>query len=112
MDNHNFSNVSEIQSSISYRKENTQVNLNGGYLIDRVGNYKTALEVKINMLSPIDLQVLKNAYINGITTVKYYDDFDEVTKQMTLKSFDVPSPIYIGENTIVYTTISIKLEEF
>lgn len=100
--------------SYKYRKESLQVNLAGGYLLDRTGTQKISLSVKLNALTPSDVGYLKCAYTNGSAVVKFYVDNTLTTKTMILRNMELPSPIYYygdRSNGIVYPSVTLSLEE-
>lgn len=114
IDDRDFTNVSDIQISKNYRSENSFNNLSGDLLIDRIGEEKTDLSVKVNLLSEDDMQFLRNCRSKMEITAKYYEGNLLNTKKMYIKPFIEPSPIYSykGEQKkIIYKTLTLKLTE-
>lgn len=94
IDGRTLSNVSDQKISTSYRSESTSKNLGGDLLIDRIGNEKTELTLKVGSASPDEMEFLRNQRGKMMTEVKYYSGNNLVTKTMHMNPFAEPAPVY------------------
>lgn len=107
-------NASEMEIKGVYRMENTQLNLSGGLLIDRIGNEKLTIGVKLNLLTTEQLSVLREARKNLSCTAVFDRGAQRLTKTMHIKEFSEPSPIYLyGSKSagVRYGALNLELEE-
>lgn len=114
IDGKEFGNVSSIIVNKSYRSEISNKNLGGDLLIDRVGNEKTDLTAKVNMLSDSDMAFLRQCRNKMSVTVKYYEGNALVEKSMYIKPFKEPAPIYFyGDRTkgLMFGSVSLTITE-
>lgn len=94
IDGRTLSNVSDQKTSTSYRSESTSKNLGGDLLIDRIGNEKTELTIKIGSSTTDEMDFLRSQRSKTSTVVKYYSGNTLTTKTMHMNPFTEPAPIY------------------
>ena len=107
-------NVSELETTGLYRKENRQTNLVGGLLIDHAGSEKIKLRAKLNLLTAAQMAVLRAARAEVTCSVTFDRGSERLTKTMHIAEFTEPSPIYFfGDKNkgVRYGTLSIEMEE-
>lgn len=106
--------ASQLEITGEYRRENQQMNLAGDLLIDRIGKEKITLKVKLNLIKPSELNIIRTARRNISCSVSFYRGILLVTKTMHIKQFTEPSPIYFfGDMNkgVRYGSIELELEE-
>lgn len=109
-----FNNVSDQNTSSSWRSESKSKNLGGDLLYDRIGDEKTELKIKIGGLSDDDMEFMRQERSKMTTTVSYYKGNTLVTKTMHMNAFDEPAPIYLygkKENGMIYPNITFSFSE-
>lgn len=115
-----FSNVSEMEITGIYRKENVQQNIVGDYLVDRVGKEKLTIKAKLNLLNTTEMYSLRQARERIENEFTFDRGGVRTTKKFRINQFEEPSPIYYnpvpnlegGFNyTVRYPTLTITLEE-
>lgn len=114
IDGRTLSNVSDQKISASYRSESTTKNLGGDLLIDRIGNEKTELTIKIGSSTADEMVFLRSQRNKMSTVVKYYSGNTLVTKTMLMKPFTEPAPIYhYGDRSkgMTYPSFSLSFSE-
>lgn len=107
-------NASDLKITGVYRKENVQTNLAGGLLIDRIGEEKLKLSVKLNLLTQEQMLTLRAARASVTCTATFDRGDDRVEKQMHIAQFTEPSPIYFygnKEQGFLYGSLTITMEE-
>lgn len=109
-----FPNVSQMEITGVYRVQSTQTTLGGSYLVDRVGNEKIRLVVKINLLTVEDMNYLRLQRDSISTTVTFDRGDSRTTKTMMITELVEPSPLYLygdKENGIRYPFVNLTFEE-
>lgn len=109
-----FPNVSTLEVSGKYRKENVQTNLAGNYIVDRMGSEKISISAKLNFLEDSQMQILRAAKEAISCDMSFYRGETLITKTMRILDFTEPSPIYFFDNInrgLRYGSLTIKAEE-
>lgn len=109
-----FGNVSQLEITSTYRRENIQMNLAGDSLIDRIGEAKVKLNVKLNFLTADQMVLLRAAKIAFFVPVIFDRGTARVEKNMHILDFTEPSPIYVNgklSDGVYYGTVKITMEE-
>lgn len=109
-----FNKVSYQKDSSGWRSESSSKNLGGELLLDRVGDEKTELTIRIGGLKDNDLQFLRQERSKMTTTVTYYKGNTLVTKIMHMNPFDEPAPLYhYGDRSkgMTYPNITFSFSE-
>lgn len=115
-----FSNVSEMAITGTYRKESIQQNLLGDLLIDRIGAEKVTINTRINLMNTTEMYRLRQARERIANEVSFDRGGIRTTKTMRIAEFEEPTPVYISPQSfpdgsvsydIRYLTLNITLEE-
>lgn len=116
-----FSNVSEMKITGVYRKETTQQNLVGDYLVDRVGKEKLTIHAKLNLLDTTEMYRLRQARDRIENEFTFDRGGVRMTKKFRVNQFEEPTPLYYNPvpdiinggyaYTVRYATLNITLEE-
>ncbi len=109
-----YPNVSELEIAGVYRMESKQTNLAGDYLIDRTGSEKVSLTAKLNLLTVEQMALLRAAREAVSCTVIFDRGDTRFEKEMHIKDFTEPSPLYFyGDKAkgIRYGSLTVEMEE-
>lgn len=109
-----FDNVSKRKISSSWRSESSTKNLGGDLLIDRTGSEKTDITITIGGLAEEDVEFLRKERAKISTEVKYFMGSTLVIKNMYLKPFSEPAPIYFFGDInkgMIYPNITLTFTE-